>query len=100
MTPDFLWMTIVGRRARRIQDASLGKTTKRNGCGGRRLRLFAGLASFFVRCSVAICLRIHAAFVEGIARTVMSNRPFVTRSTSLYGSPGMALQRQRIAGSA
>lgn len=93
-------MTIVGRRARRIQDASLGKTTKRNGCGGCGLRLFAGLASFFVRCSAAICLRIHAAFVEGIARTVTSNWPFVTRSTSLYGGPGMALQRQRIAGSA
>ena len=99
MIPDFLWMTIVGRRARRIQDASLGKTKKRNGCGGRRLRLFAGLASFFVRCSVAICLRIHAALVQGTA-TVTSNRPFVTRSTSLHGSPGMALQRQRIAGSA
>ncbi len=85
MIPDFLWMTIVGRRARRIQDASFGKTQKRNGCGGCRLRLFAGLASFFVRCSAAICLRIHAAFVEGIARTDMSNRSFVTRSTSLHG---------------
>lgn len=100
MTPDFLWMTIVGRRARRIQDAGFGKTAKRNGCGGYRLRLFADLASFFVRCSAAICLRIHATLVQGIVRTDMSNRPFVTRLTSLYGSPGMALQRQRIAGSA
>ena len=84
MTPDFLWMTIVGRRARRIQDASLGKTKKRNG-GGCSLRLFAGLASFFVRCSAAICLRIHATLVQGIVRTIMSHRPFGARSTSLYG---------------
>jgi len=61
------------------------KTKKRNGCGGRRLRLFAGLASFFVRCSAAICLRIHATLVQGIVRTIMSHRPFGARSTSLYG---------------